>query len=1170
MALSLTNDELIRKTIANRAKAVKVATPLKTTKVATPLKTNTGGAFGEAYRKNIGYNTKNLPTYRPDQPKPTSLIGKVFDTFNKVNSGAMYPLAKSYSDFKKARDTGQVGKWATRQVPRAIFGPVNAYQYAKDFYKGASGDINYTGKSVVSQAFDDPTGVRSSLGTRGKKVIDNNAVRAGIGFVGEVAFDPTNVIPIGAVTKPIKGISKAVGLTDNVIKPLAKGIENVDGVRNVLKKFGALTPKADKEMQMLLKTNKAVSAELSDLTFKTLRGEVKPRNIAVMKAYGESMVERTAKAAGLPSGVVKTTLKKFNTELDDAVEAIARIGNVDQKLLQRHFVGAVAPGEIVKDYATIAKPFRTLEKEIVTEGLVKSKIISREIAEKYPNYARKFYEETMSQGNIEELNLIAKGSKKMGPEIKLTNLSKGEELRVMEYLADHPEFLLKTPKSVIKTAGVNTLTKTGKSSKTLRTILGSAMKYDTPEAFIKSVADTVTTNKKGVGRLFDVAKLTDKDIAGLVGKSTKELGLRKEIAALRKAKDYKGIENLIFGNLFKSPDEVFGALRSAGYKQYKPYAIPLNTNSYIKLDVDKDMLKYLFSTPEGTLREIWQSTWDNAGVSGLVGEFNKRVGKGVDNLSLKNQVAESFRPHLNRVLGDEIPLIANEQRAIRGMIEDASVTIAKTFEQGFNRITAEDFLRYTAQTHGKTAEELGEALATGKFKQIPLSKRYGELSGKYVPDYIHDDVVGILSNKNNWLSKATNMWKQIKLFSPLNFASVARNQPADMVMNSMVEGGPTIVRQFELLPRAIKEVQDVGPAYREMLKKGVFANTYAGAEGTKELSKQMKRVPNGGIANTIEGGVDKLTSLNVKTIIPGIGAGKDAYQYVAEVNKVVQVIHQMEKNGKSLDEAIEMAAKATFDYNNLPTGLTGFRDNFMPFMTFKYFAIQLAWDTLINRTSKIGMLPKVTRAVENLSEPQPGEEGSLPEYMQRDRPFYVRLPGQKEDGTSKYLNLKNTYPFGDVASFSPLDIMTGNPFVRTPLEIAKNESFYFKQPIADKFDSRGQRALDYGKYALEQLGPKPGLREAGQLKDALTGAPDRYGRTRDLPSTALNLGLGIKTADVDIQRNNMFRYYDKKGELDEIEKKAKSIMRDQSLSERERQKELDRLKKLYQKTINNQ
>ncbi len=429
MALSLTNDELIRKTIANRAKA---------TKVATPLKTNTGGAFGEAYRKNIGYNTKNLPTYRPDQPKPTSLIGKVFDTFNKVNSGAMYPLAKSYSDFKKARDTGQVGKWATRQVPRAIFGPVNAYQSAKDFYKGASGDINYTGKSVISQAFDDPTGVRSSLGTRGKKIIDNNAVRAGIGFAGEVAFDPTNVIPIGAVTKPLKGISKAVGLTDNVLKPVVKGLGEVGPIRSVAKRLGALTPKAYKEVQMLQKTNKAVSAELSDLTFKIVGGEVEPRNIAVMKAYTESMVERTAKAVGLPSGVVKTTLKKFNTELDDAVEAITRVGNVDQKLLQRHFVGAVAPGEIVKDYATIAKPFRTLEKEIVTEGLVKSKIISREIAEKYPNYARKFYEETMSQGNIEELNLIAKGSKKMGPEIKLTNPFKDDAVRTIEYIKENP------------------------------------------------------------------------------------------------------------------------------------------------------------------------------------------------------------------------------------------------------------------------------------------------------------------------------------------------------------------------------------------------------------------------------------------------------------------------------------------------------------------------------------------------------------------------------------------------------------------------------------------------------------------------------------------------------------------------------------------------------------
>lgn len=1003
MAIYQVDDELLKKVLANRAKVKNVA---------TPLNKNTESAFSTAYKNKIGYNVKDLPTYRPDNPKPTGALDKyIFDPLNKVTSATMYPIAKSYANFQRARDQGKTGQYFGKELVKSF--TVKPFEYLKDMYTGASGDINYTGKSVVSQVFDDPKGIRSNVSPQIRQILDNNAVRTGAGFGLEMGADLTNYIPIGEPLKAAgkvagKGL-KAVGATDNLINPAVKAVREIGPIRGLEKRLGRLTDKGFKAMESTKKIQNSMVAEASDTVFKMIRGETDIRKIGDLKSYVKVLVEGIPKIAddapdaakmlgkGLPTGLTKQAAKQFtktfDSEIDTAVKTIEKLGGkVDQKLLQRHFAGAVSPADFSKDYEAIVKPFRTIVKGPITEGVVKAGVITRETAERYPNYMRKFFPAGDPQGNIESLDIIARGSQKIGPEMGLSKMGKGDELRAIEYMMARPEAV-----------------------------------------------------------------------------------------------------------------------------EYQP----------------------------------------------IVTKFNELL-NGSTSKAKMNEAARKLRPQLDKLFGDELPLVAYEQKITREMVQDASVTIAKTFEQGLNRITNENFLNLASETFGKTADEVAALGGEAKYyKQIPQSARYGALKGKYVHDTIYDDVVGILSNKNNWLTKATNAWKQLKLFSPLNFASVSRNQFGDMILMSVSESPMPIARQLADLPKAIMEYRNQGPVYKAMLERGVFANTWAAQEGTKSLAKATGKVDNS-LLNVAQDGLNKFTDVNVKTFIPGLGAGKEMYAYTSDINKINMVQYQISK-GKSIDEAIRLADKATFNYGALPQGLAGFRDNFMPFMTFKYFALQLAWDTLINRTGKIATLPKVKRAVEGLSEPQPGEEAGLPDYVRENRGLNVRLPWKNEKGDSRYLNLQYTYPFGDTLGTTPLEVILGNPLVRTPIEMAKNESFYYGQPIADKYDTRSKQALEYGKYALEQLGPKPGLREFGKVSNAITGAPDRYGNRREILPTALDLGFGIKTNAPDIELGQKFAYYDKKNELDEIESKMRSISRDQSLSERQRDKEIARLKEKYQK-----
>lgn len=1005
MAVYKTDDDLLKKVVANRAKIRNVATPVG----------NNETQFSNFYKGRVGYNTKTLPTYRPEKPAPTGLLDKyIFDPLNKITSGAMYPLAKNYAEMTRARDSGNLGQFKLNQaVKRGLMLPA-ALDYAKDFYKGVSGDINYTGGSVVSQVLDDPKGVRSYVPKPAQQVLDNKLVRGGLGLGLEIGVDPTTYVPLGGPLKSVGGVAgkglKAVGATDNLINPAIKAVKEFGPTRTVLKRFGTLTPELSKAQQAVNKLQRSMGAEISDSIYKFLQGNIDPRRIEDMKTYVKVLVNGTAKVAddapeaakllakGLPTGLTKQAakqfIKAFDQEMDTAVKTIEKLGkNIDQELLQRHFMGAVDATNFSKDYENIVKPFRRLEKEVVTEGLIKAGVITRETAERYPNYARKFYPVIEEQGTIEGLDLVAKGSQKIGPEMGLSKMAKGDELRAIEYM---------------------------------------------------------------------------------MGKSD--------------AKEYTGVLN----------------------------------------------------------------------------RYQKLLG-GKTALEEKNRVARKLRPQLEKLFGDQLPMVAYEQQITRDMVQNASITIAKTIEQGLNRVTTENFLNLTTKHFGKTAKEVAAMGAEGKFyKQIPMSKRYGDLMGKYVPDSIYEDVVGILSVKNNWLSRATNAWKQVKLFSPLNFASVSRNQFGDMIMMSVSESPMSITRQLADLPKAIKEYQNQGPVYKAMLERGVFANTFAAQEGTRSLAKATGKLADTPTSKAA-GVLDAFTDVNIKTRAPGIGAGKEMYSYTSDINKINMVKYQMSK-GKSIDEAIRLADKATFDYSALPQGLTGFRDNFMPFMTFKYFALQLAWDTLINRTGKIAALPKAKRAVESLSEPQPGEEQGLPDYMKENRGLNVRLPWKNERGDSRYLNLQYAYPFGDVLETKPLDIMLGNPFVRIPIELAMNKSLYFNNNIAEPLDPKSKQFAEYGKYALEQLGPKPGLREFGKVSNAITGAPDRYGNRREIVPTALDVGLGIKTSTPNIELGQKFSYYDKKEELSKIESKIRSVMRDQSLSERQKDKELARLRELYRKT----
>lgn len=521
------------------------------------------------------------------------------------------------------------------------------------------------------------------------------------------------------------------------------------------------------------------------------------------------------------------------------------------------------------------------------------------------------------------------------------------------------------------------------------------------------------------------------------------------------------------------------------------------------------------------------------------------------------EAIKEFKPLIEGIVGaDKLKEIAYNQRVARGLVTDASIIAPDTIEKSLRLLERYSFLDYTAKSLAQDFANDVDAIANG-FKKIPEGEKFGNLAGQYVPQYVADDIIGIFSPKQTWLTKATGTWKKLKLFAPFNTATNFRNMLSNTVLNSLVEDGLPVYR-LDIYTQAALELEKGGEMYQDARKAGLFANTFANAEVAQELGAKSDD-----LLTKIDSAVDKFTNINFKTPLPGIGAGKEAFSYTEDAGKLAQFIYQVKEKGKTAEEAVQVAEEALFNYNRLPVGMRSIRDQYIPFLSFRYFSAQLAWDTLINRTGKITAFSRAKRGVEGLSADKANDE-DLPEWMKEKRSMMLRMPWSDAKGNPKYIDLTYLYPFGDITGgFEPQDILLGNPFLRVPVELGLNQDLYFGKDIVRDGMTPGQANQARLQHIFNQLGPKspiiPFTREFDKISDAVAGRPDYAGRDQSVSSTLLDIFLGIKARDVDPAEQKIKNQTSFDRSIQDIDNEISRIKRDQSLSQRQRDEQIQEL-----------
>lgn len=529
----------------------------------------------------------------------------------------------------------------------------------------------------------------------------------------------------------------------------------------------------------------------------------------------------------------------------------------------------------------------------------------------------------------------------------------------------------------------------------------------------------------------------------------------------------------------------------------------------------------------------------------------------------ENYVASLLGDDLTAKFGDRLPEMAFESRKAAGMITDAPLIFAMTVEQGINLASTQNFLN-SLQSYAVDAAE--QAIEKG-FVQMPKTAKYGNLAGKYVPEIIRDDVIGILDPKDSSMTKAINAWKQLKLFSPGNFGSNNSNFWADMVMNSLIDGGPPMVKQLWLYPKALMEYRNFGKYMQEATEAGVMASTWANQEAKKVLGEQIYGAGQKGWMDYLSDGVEKFTGLGIKTPFPGVGSGREAYRYTSEFGKLVQFMHQR-MAGKSIKEAADATIKATFDYGRLPVSLRSARDKFMPFLTFKYFAAQLMWDTLINRTGKIATLPKIQRAVEGLTTDKADEE-NLPQYIKERRGMYIRTPFLDASGNPRYMDVSRIYPMGDTSTGSIAQQLLGNPLYRAGVELGFNRNLFLGQPLWDETATAGEKAKIAANYLISQFGPTapymPNIQGENPILKAARGQELVKGNEPQLGYEILGRTTTARLREVNPETQKAYNRYARQQKQREIQKNIRDIRRDPDLTQEQKKTRIEKERQKLQK-----
>src|SRR3990167_1757277 len=487
--------------------------------------------------------------------------------------------------------------------------------------------------------------------------------------------------------------------------------------------------------------------------------------------------------------------------------------------------------------------------------------------------------------------------------------------------------------------------------------------------------------------------------------------------------------------------------------------------------------------------------------------------------------------------------IPEEIRKSMGEILEAGYPTAKGLIQIKSAVENAKFFNEVAVRFGediKTISTIGEDI----LKQLPETKKLGQLSGKFVPFAIYDDIQEIIrvpSDVEKGLKKVVGGFKFAKVI--LNPATHARNVVSNAILNWWKLGlGPWRV---DIYAETVRQMAKGGKYIDEAKTAGYNLNTFA--------ANELKSILNG------PEGFSAGQKLGIKwgQIANKLG---DIYQGEENFAKLAAYIFKRKK-GLGVEEAWKAAESATFNYAQVTLFIRRLRESIWgyPFITFTYKATPIVVETIAKHPGRVSVFGKIKNDIENLADIKTTERERASEPAWIRDGFYIKLPIKDKHGRSSYFDLTYIIPFGDLMAGNyftrqikretglpeslPETFAEKSPFFNLLKELSRNQDFYGDR-IWNESDSTEKQLGDLMRHLLKLYSPPlisdqlPGgyMREGKRRIKGIAGAiqpKENIGQQRTLMQELLrNVGLKIQPIDADIQETYM--EWEKKKALQEL------------------------------------
>ena len=484
--------------------------------------------------------------------------------------------------------------------------------------------------------------------------------------------------------------------------------------------------------------------------------------------------------------------------------------------------------------------------------------------------------------------------------------------------------------------------------------------------------------------------------------------------------------------------------------------------------------------------------------------------------------------------------------------------------------------------------EVKSGEVTKHFKQLPSVKKYGTMAGAMVRKEIVNDLVDYVSITGNpdsfidniigpegYLTKANQLWKMSKVV--LNPPTQFRNFVSNMVLLN-TSGVPLHKVPIRII-EAAKDIANNGPYYEIAVKYGVPSTTFSSKEVLKLTSEFERLIKKYNKPTDALGWINKTGWMLADN--PITRPMQNLYGFSETLGKTAKIIDEMKK-GATEGDAVLAAQEALFDYSLVPGFIEGIRRSPLgsPFITFTYKAGPKVLDNMLKRpvnTAKYLAIPAavgyyIANQFLTTQEDSDNLNNLIPRFI-------------KEKGSAFIIPVKDSYGRWQALDFSyflPWSIFTESAIQTTDMvnndvdrlgdlwnnvglvggmlpnliaAFTSNKDPFTKRQIWFPEDPPSKQIADKLTYVYNLFMPSF-LGEYGtinKVKQHIQGDVDYYGDpTKDLTASLVTaFGVNLYPINTDTQPSK--NIYNMRKSIKEIRARYRKIIRDQNLSEKEKE-----------------